>query len=147
MKAYILKIVGAALLAAFSEYLVPQGWRKYVKLVSGLIIISVLISPFGRRVDFSDFEEIGGGEEYAAEGESLMRESVRDELEKAVETDIERRAEEEFSQKVKADVRVRTDGEGKIERVEKIKLFGREREEITERLKFVYGTEEVVWSD
>lgn len=76
-----------------------------------------------------------------------MRESVRDELEKAVETDIERRAEEEFSQKVKADVRVRTDGEGKIERVEKIKLFGREREEITERLKFVYGTEEVVWSD
>lgn len=147
MKAYILKIVGAALLAAFSEYLVPANRQKYMKLVSGLIIISVLISPFAKNVHLPAFDEFPAAKTYTEEGEALMSQNIKTELEKNISEDIVTRVYDEFCTDVEASTRVRTDPEGKIESVERIELKGKENSKITERLKFVYGTEEVVWID
>lgn len=145
MKAYILKIVGAALIAAFSEYLVPEGWQKYMKLISGFIIISILISPFTGKTTTKLFDEFKVDTSYTLEGEKMMYENIKEELEKRVEEDITLRAAEEFSADVEASVTVRTNSEGKIEQVETIRLSGKKDDRITERLKFVYGTEEVIW--
>ena len=146
MKAYILKIVGAALLSAFSEYLVPKEWQKYIKLLSGFIIISILISPFTSKNTPDLFEDFRPDTEYTVEeGEKLMYENLREELEKKVEEDIVLRVFEEFSQNVTADVTIKTDSEGKIESVKRIELTGKKNDNITERLKFAYGTEEVIW--
>lgn len=145
MKAYILKIVGAALLCAFSEHLVPEGWQKYMKLISGLIIISVLISPFTGKSSVSLFDGFIPESTYIHEGEEMLFSEIKKELEKKVEEDIRLRVSEEFSVDVEAKVTVKTTSDGKIEKVQKILLTGIEDNSITERLKFVYGTEEVIW--
>lgn len=145
MKAYILKIVGAALLSAFSEYLVPNGWQKYIKLISGFIIISVLISPFSAKFSTDFLDDFEFDSKLLSEGEDLMYEKVKSELETRVKDDIILRVSEEFSQNVDAVVTVKTNSKGEIENVERIELKGKKNDDITKRLKFLYGTEEVIW--
>ena len=145
MKSYILKIVGAALLSAFSEYLVPKEWQKYIKLLSGFIIISVLISPFSSDFSASFLDDFEFDSTFVSEGENLMHEKVRAELEARIKNDIIQRVSEEFSQTVDATATVKTNSKGEIENVERIELKGKKNDNITERLKFVYGTEEVIW--
>ena len=137
--------VGAALLCAFSEYLVPESWQKYMKLISGFIIISILLSPFTKQTDTQIFEGFELDSSYTEEGEELMYEEIKTELEKKVAEDIKLRVAEEFSANVEAEVKVKTASDGKIEKVDKILLTGDKNNNITERIKFVYGTEEVIW--
>ena len=145
MKAYILKIVGAALLSAFSEYLVPKEWQKYIKLISGFIMISVLISPFSAKFSYDFLDDFEFDSKLITEGEYLMQEKVKTELETRVKNDIILRVSEEFSQNIDATATVKTNSRGEIENVERIELKGKKNDKITERLKFVYGTEEVIW--
>ena len=145
MKVFILKIVGSALLCSFSEHLVPEGWQKYMKLISGLIIISVLISPFTEKNSLKLFDGFKPDSTYTDRGEEILFDEIKKELEKRVEDDIHLRVSEEFSEDVTAKVTIKTTPDGKIEKVQKIVLTGSENDNISERLKFVYGTEEVIW--
>ena len=145
MKVFILKIVGAALLCSFSEHLVPEGWQKYMKLISGLIIISVLISPFTEKNSLKLFDGFNPDSTYTDRGEEILFDEIKKELKKRVEDDIHLRVSEEFSEDVTAKVTIKTTPDGKIEKVQKIVLTGSENDNISERLKFVYGTEEVIW--
>lgn len=144
MKAYILKIVGAALVGTFAEYIVPSDWKKYVKLVSGILMLAVLIIPL--KIDTTAiFEETFPAEDYTEEGEKVLYDGIKEELQKNVAADIAERIETEFSKKVTAEVEINTTDDGKIESVKSIELYGKEDDEITERLKFVYGTDAVIW--
>lgn len=146
MKAYILKTVGAALLSAFSEYLAPKDWQKYIKLISGFIIISVLISPFSSKTPAVLFEDFEIDAEYTKkEGEEIMHDKIKEELQKKVEEDIVLRVSQEFSQSVSAKVDIKTNSDGLIESVKRIELTGEKNDSVTERLKFAYGTDEVIW--
>ncbi len=145
MKAYILRIVGAALIAAFSEHLVPKEWQKYMKLISGFIIISVLIAPFTGEKTKTLFDDFDISWEYKEKGEELMLENIKAQLEEDIAKDIALRVTEEFSREVTAKVWVDTDSRGKIKGVRRIELSGEENSEITKRLEFVYGTDEVIW--
>ena len=145
MKVYILKIVGAALLCAFSDYLVPVGWQKYMKLISGFIIITVLLSPFTSDTGKNLFEDFKMDPVYTEKGKDRLYEEVKKELEKKVSEDIILRVAEEFSVDINATVSVKTTADGKIDKVEKIFLTGEKNNKITERIKFVYGTDEVIW--
>lgn len=146
MKTYILKIVGAALIAAFSEYIVPKDWQKYMKLISGFIIISVIISPLSKGFNTDIFPDFEMENEYLEEGTKEMYENIKIQLEENICSDIKLRIKNEFSKEVEAKVTIKVNEEGKIESVQKIELFGEENSEITERLKFVYGTEVVIWN-
>lgn len=144
MKAYILKIVGAALVGTFAEYIVPSDWKKYVKLVSGILMLAVLIIPL--KIDTTAiFEETFPAEDYTEEGEKVLYDGIKEELQKNVAADIAERIETEFSKKVTAEVEINTTDDGKIESVKSIELYGKEDDEITERLKYVYGTDAVIW--
>ena len=127
------------------EYLVPNGWQKYIKLISGFIIISVLISPFSAKFSTDFLEDFEFDSKLLSEGEDLMYEKVKSELETRVKDDIILRVSEEFSQNVDAVVTVKTNSKGEIENVERIELKGKKNDDITKRLKFLYGTEEVIW--
>ncbi len=145
MKEYILKIVGVSLLAAFSEHLVDKKWKKYINLISGFMIISVLLSPFTFKRDIKIFDEFELKSDYSKEGNEILYENVKKELEEKVASDLERRVLEEFSENVTADVTVLCDKNGKIEKVKKITIKGRENQKITDRVKFIYGADEVTW--
>ena len=45
MKSYIITVIGAALLSALAEIISPEKWRGYVKIITGLVVISSIIAP------------------------------------------------------------------------------------------------------
>ena len=45
MKEYIITIIGATLLSAMAGIIAPEKWRSYVQVITGLVIISCIISP------------------------------------------------------------------------------------------------------
>ena len=40
-------IIGATLLSAMAGIIAPEKWRSYVQVITGLVIISCIISPDG----------------------------------------------------------------------------------------------------
>ena len=145
MKEYILKIVGVSLLAAFSEQLCDDKWRKYINLLSGFMIITVLLAPFTYKKDIKIFDDFALENNYPKSAEEIIYKNIKSELENKVSEDIKRRVAEEFSQDVEATVSVLAAKDGKIDRVEKISLRGKKNPKITDRLKFIYGADEVTW--
>lgn len=147
MKAYILKVIGAALLASVSEFAVPMAWKKYMRLVTGFILISVLILPLTQKIPEADFfDEFEMSENLKSDGEEQLFENIKEQLEANVSEDITKRISDEFGKNIKARVRLKTTSDGKIEKVERIELFAKKDDEIEKRMKFVYGVDEIIWN-
>ena len=144
MKAYIISIIGATILSAVASILTPDAMRKYVSVITGFIIISVIISPLSKsgRVDFfAPLREVSPTAENYGE---IYARSVADELKKQIERDIENRIEQEFGTKAYAEVTLDVEG-GDIKRIRTIALRGTLlRKDIAMRLGEVYGVNEVI---
>ena len=96
MKQYIITIIGATLLSAIGSILTPDTMRKYVSVITGFIIISVIVAPLAslRGIDlFAGVEEFGAVQ---AEYESIYINSVADVIKKRIEGDIKQRLHEEL---------------------------------------------------
>ena len=96
MKQYIITIIGATLLSAIGSILTPDTMRKYVSVITGFIIISVIVAPLAslRGIDlFAGVEEISAVQ---AEYESVYINSVADVIRKRIEGDIKQRLHEEL---------------------------------------------------
>lgn len=145
MKEYILKIVGVSLLAAFSEHLADDKWKKYINLISGFMIICVLLSPFSFKGDTKIFDEFKLDSNYSQDANDILYKNIKAELEEKISADIKRRVLEEFSENVEAKVTVLCDKDGKIDHVQEIILKGQKNQKITDRVKFIYGADEVTW--
>ena len=144
MKAYIISIIGATILSAVASILTPDAMRKYVSVITGFIIISVIISPLskGGRVDF--FAPLREASPSAENYGEIYAHSVADELKKQIERDIENRIEQEFGIKSYAEVTLEVEG-GDIKRIRTIALRGTLlRKDIAMRLGEVYGVSEVI---
>lgn len=147
MKAYILKVIGAAMLASVSEFAVPKEWKKYMRLVTGFILISVLMLPLTRKIPDTDFfSQFEMTSDLKADGEQALYKNIKEQFESDIAEDITKRISDEFGKNIKAKVEVKTTSDGKIEKVERIELFSKRDEEIEKRMKFVYGTDEIIWT-
>ena len=96
MKQYIITIIGATILSAIGSILTPDTMRKYVNVITGFIIISVIVAPLAslRGIDlFAGVEEIGAVQ---TEYESVYINSVADVIKKRIEGDIKQRLHEEL---------------------------------------------------
>jgi hypothetical protein len=143
MKAYILTVIGATLLSAFAGNLAPDKWQKYVKVITGLVLIICILSPIKSLVSvdlFDDFEI----SDYDVPKGKTQAEIVISELEEKICEDIEARMKKEFNISVSAQVEIDVNSEGEIVGVRSIYLTG---ERITAaaaaRLKEIYGAVEV----
>ncbi|MCI8403569.1 MAG: hypothetical protein HFE49_01570 [Clostridia bacterium] len=142
MKAYIVTIIGATLLAAMAGILAPEKWRSYVQVITGLVIISCIISPVTTVVKSDIFRGFDSVEENIENNERLQTELVMEELKKRVCEDIEARMEKEFNLSVRADCDIRVDGEGAIEGVDGVRVYGDKlTDRARDRLCEVYGLE------
>lgn len=147
MKAYILKVIGAAMLASVSEFAVPKEWKKYMRLVTGFILISVLMLPLTQKIPDTDFfSQFEMTRDLKTDGEQALYKNVKEQFESDIAEDITKRISDEFGKNIKAKVEVKTTADGKIEKVERIELFSKRDEEIEKRMKFVYGTDEIIWT-
>lgn len=140
MKAYIITIIGATLLSAMAGILAPEKWRGYVQVITGLVIISCIISPAASIVRSDIFDGFDSVEQNIAESENLQADLVMEELKKRINDDIKARMEKEFSLSVTADCDIRVNEEGAIEGVDSVRIYG---DKLTDRARSrlceVYG--------
>ena len=140
MKAYIVTIIGATLLAAMAGILAPEKWRSYVQVITGLVIISCIISPVTTVVKSDMFSGFNNVEENIENGENLQANLVIEELKKRINDDIAARMEREFNLSVTADCEIRVNEEGAIEGVDGVRVYGDKlTDRARNRLCEVYG--------
>lgn len=143
MKAYILTIIGATLLSAYASNLAPESWRKYVRIITGLVLIICILSPIKSLVSTDLFEDFDIAEIGGVEGKT-QEEIVVSELGKRIEDDIAARMKKEFDLNVSAEVTISVNEAGEIEGVKEIRTSGDALTNAAKsRLCEVYGVTEV----
>lgn len=143
MKTYIITIIGATLLSAYAANLAPQSWRKYVQIITGLVLIICILSPLKSLVGADIFGEFDISELRIAEGKT-QTELIVQELSQKVEADAEERLMREFNLQVTAKAEISVNDRGEIEGVKAIRVSGDKLSAAAKaRLCEVYGVTEV----
>lgn len=120
MREYIMSIIGAGILCSFSEILSPDKWKKYIKLVTGVIITVIMISPI-KKIDMHVFDIFNNQTEYAVDG-SLLKNTVKEELESKVADDVRMRIKEKYGCESEVKAVAGTDEENNITGIELIEV-------------------------
>lgn len=143
MKTYILTIIGATVLSAFAANLAPEKWQKYVRIITGLVLIVCILSPVKSLVSVDLFEDFEIPEYSTAEGKT-QTELVVSELTERIRQDVEERLYKEFNISASANVKIDINSDGDIEGVKEIRITGAKlTASAAARLKEVYGVSEV----
>lgn len=144
MKEYIITIVGATLISAIGTVLTPDNMRKYVSVITGFVIISVIIAPLAAIGKIDLFANIKSPTaKDVSYYENAYTQAVKNELEARIEGDIKKRIKEEFSKEVIAKVQLLTD-DGDIKEISQISVRGAgANQKIAARLMEVYNVKEV----
>ncbi len=144
MKEYLMRIIGAVLICVFADMLLEEKWSKYIKIITGLIIISAISTPLQKPLNLDFKEYFNETKKLEADGTQYSLVLIREELEKSLENDINSRFIEEFNQDIKAQVDVSLNDENKISGVEKINLIGSINQKMIDRINEVYAPKEVL---
>ena len=88
MKEYIITIIGATLLSAMAGIIAPEKWRSYVQVITGLVIISCIISPVTAIVKSDIFDGFDSVQENIADSSNMQTELVIEELKSRINEDI-----------------------------------------------------------
>ena len=139
MKNYILTLIGTALLASMVNMVSPEQWRKYIKLITGIVVISVLIAPLGKIMNVDIFQDFTI--ETAGLDENIQKKAVSEELKKRVEQDMEERIQKEFFAECSCSVALRVNENFEIEGIDRIQItgFGGDKGALSNRLANIYG--------
>lgn len=141
MQKYILTVSCAAVICGLCDILLPKSYRKYIGILTGAILLSTLLSPFGisKSLELPELD-VGGIQIRDYDVNALIEEQLCERL----CSDIEARLWEEFS--IKARARVKTDCEnGEIRGVSEISLSCAESSAVRERLCEVYAPKSVIF--
>lgn len=148
MKSYVLTIIGAAVLSSFGTLLAPEKWRKYISLITGLVIISCIMTPVARitKTDlFSGFNAIENTEMYEEYKQSKI---VLDELCGRVGADIRERLKNEFGISASAQVKIDMNENNEITGIREIRITNASLTKAAkERLSYIYGIDEDMIKD
>lgn len=140
MREYIITIAVAAIICALFDILAPKEWSKYIRVMIGFLILSVIAAPIAT---FRGSYIISPTPEYEITDEPFY-DNIYNELKTNIESDIEARLLEEFSLKAKARVKIAVDDEYNIKGVEVIKIKASKNPAgMIERLEEVYGCDKI----
>ena len=121
MREYIMSVIGAGVLCSVSEIISPDKWKKYIKLLTGVIITIIMISPV-KQIDFDmvyDFCSITP--EYAVDN-SLLCDTVKGEFENRISKDIKERIFQKYGVKSEVVTTSETDDKGNVTGIALIKI-------------------------
>ncbi len=157
MRSYILSVIGAAVLAFFSETLAPEGRRAYIKAVTGIIVVAAILAPAAKLLKADMLPSFPDGDVWVGqlerESSDLAADAVSHELERRVAEDAAKRMADEFGIDAEAvSVRVRRASDGSIERVERITVSAAaplNESAVKKRFREIYGLyeNEVIFID
>ena len=141
MKQYIITIIGAAVLCGAAHILTPINWVKYVKIITGLVILSVIASPLAEIKDINLFSDFSVPQSEI--NENLQMDTISTELEKRINQDIEERIKNEFFCDSRANATIHVNENNEITGVSHIKIVtAANASRVTQRLCEVYGITE-----
>lgn len=148
MKSYIIQIVGAAILAVFADILSPAGWKKYMGIITGMILLTVIVTPAAkwRGVDIlSGYQETDA---VLSQGNEIYGDMMKNEFSKSIALDVRERIRQEFSADAVVEAEVEVNERGNIEKILKITITGEGlSRKIADRISFIYDVDEVVLND
>ena len=145
MKGYLMNISGAVIISVFAEILLPGKWSKYIKIITGLIIISAIASPIKEKINFdisSYYKEV---ETLQTDATEYKQSLVAAELAKRVNDDCENRLLEEFGINVNVECDISVNEDNQITGVKTVKISGGKiSDKAVERIKEIYAPQEVI---
>lgn len=145
MKAYIISIAVATVISAVVSMITPEKWSKYVSVVTGLVVTVCIAQPIMSLVHADVFEEFTySAARNRSEGEKVLYEKIKTELEKRIADDAKQRLKTEFGKTCEAQAGVTMTENGEVAGVKIINIYGDKIDAVAiGRLREVYGAEEV----
>ena len=137
MQRYLIMVISAAVLSAVAGTLSPEKWRKYLNAVTGIMIMSVIVSPVYdlKTTDlFSDYS-------YNSELDmNAQKKAVCDELKIRVSEDAKQRIKQELGNECNVEVQLELNNKYEIEGVKEITVWTKSKKrEIKQLLQKVYS--------
>lgn len=145
IKTYILTVAGAAVLSAVASAITPDAWTKYIRLITGLVILCCITMPVLKLINTDiSFKVPDNAYEDLEYNEMSNTSLIEDELTKRIEEDIIARMKNEYNKNITAKVSISINGNNEIEGVESITISGdRIDSSAKNRLCQIYGVKEV----
>ena len=144
MKSYLLNVVCAVLISMFCNILLPKEWGKYVKIITGLMIIGAILAPMNLKFSFDELNFENEKAEFEQQAGQYSNELIKEELKKRIEEDAEKRIFEEFNKNVRVNAEIQTNSDNEITGIEKIEISGENIDgKITKRIRQIYNPTEV----
>lgn len=140
-----MSITGAVLISIFFDMIVPPKWAKYMKIITGFIIITTIMTPVVRVAipDFTQFKY--EAKKLEIDGTEYQKKLIGKELAKNIENDIQIRIKEEYGIDVSAKVIISINENNEITGIKTIVLSGQQIDDkVKNRLKEIYSPEEVI---
>lgn len=148
MKAYIIRIVGAAILKIFADVFSPGEWRTNTNIITGIILLTVILSPVAQLKGIDILSGYESTEEVIKNGDEIYADLLKEEFSKTVAKDVKERVRQEFSLDVAVEADVDVDDNGGIEKISRIIISGEEiPQKIAERISFIYDVREVILNE
>lgn len=140
MKEYIITVAAAALVAALTDILSPEEWGKYIKIVVGFLILSIVLTPVAKLKNAELSLPVPDSEITDAP----LRDKVTVQFEQNVAADIEERVKKEFGIDCAAAVQLDVDENRNIAGVKSILIAAHKNPpKMVERIREIYGCSEV----
>lgn len=146
LKTYILQITGGALLAVFADIFSPSGWKKYISVITGIILITIIMTPVSKLGNI-DTQTVYGDfcENSKEKGEEIYTDLLKKEFSERLAADIKERIRTEFSKDVSAKVFIEMNASGGISEITKIIITGiKPDKKISDRISYIYDVNEVI---
>ena len=145
MKEYLMNIAGAIIITVFAEVMLPDKWSKYVKIITGLIIISAIASPVKDKINFDIKAFFDEGEQYVKTGEEYSAGLIKTELEKRINEDCAYRIMEEYKKDITVTTKVEINDKNEITGVLLMEIEGDELgSDALGRIYEIYAPKEVI---
>ena len=140
MREYIITIAVAAVAASLVDILAPKEWDKYIRIIIGFLILSVILAPIAKLKNIDIMPSYQSFEI----NDIPLKDKVSDELKKNIENDIEVRLLEEFELEADAKVEIDIDENHSIRGVRAISISAYYCPDgLKERLKEIYGCDRI----
>lgn len=145
MRQYLISIISAAVLSAVAQTVSPNNWTKYINIITGIMIVSVIAAPVFEisKIDlFSDFSYSYDVDEYA------QKKAVITELEKKVSEDAANRLKNEFSWEFKVNTMLDVNENYEIESVKEMTVWpAKEKKRVKAFLQKIYSPQKILFQN
>lgn len=138
MREYIILIAGAAVLSVLGEMMSPESWKKYIRIITGLIVVSVIVTPIAelKKINLLDGIDFKVSEELT----DYSNQWLLDEFTDNVCTDVKDRVKREYGKECEVRINVAVSGENEIEGIERMEVYMNfPPAELKEKLSQMYG--------